>query len=496
MGTDSVGCGGGVLGFLTEPGWWMGDLRRLSPLHVTRPLAMDTTVKQLSDVEYELEITATAADLAPDVKAGLKTQRGRAQLKGFRAGKVPMSLIRKMYGEAVTFEVAEQTIQRVYGEEILESDTYDVMGQPRLHQLNVALDSDLKAVVRFSVRPVFELASLEGETLPRLVQDTTDDEVEEQLERIRRKQAELAPLEEPLEDTDYVLIDLQKLDPGTGTPLIGDKEEGTSFFLDDEKLKDELKEALLGKQAGDVFRVQLPDGEGDLMAHYEVTVRETKRLDLPELDDEFVQELTNEKLSTVDELRDDVRGEIEKSWSRIGNETFESLLIERVLKRNPIPVPEAAIQIYLDSFVEDVKRRNEGNLPDGFDETSFRHSNRTEAEQQARWMLIRDKIVETEGLEVDDDALDAHFASQVGDDEQVTSEQLRQFYRSMPQLQEQLEHRLLSERVLGWLETQVAIEELDKDAFRERVEALRAPEEPAPEADAPETSAEAESTES
>ena len=112
---------------------------------------METTLTKISDVEFELEIRAEAEELKPELDKALKIQRGRTQAKGFRPGKVPMSLVKKLYGEALAYGVAEKHVQEVYEKELLDNDDYAIIGQPTLTELDFSLDSDLRAVIQFGV---------------------------------------------------------------------------------------------------------------------------------------------------------------------------------------------------------------------------------------------------------------------------------------------------------------------------------------------------------
>ncbi|RMH70337.1 MAG: trigger factor, partial [Bacteroidetes bacterium] len=417
---------------------------------------METTIKQLNEVEYELDITAPAADLAPDLDKALRAQRARTTMKGFRPGKVPMSLVRKMYGDAIAYGVAEEAVQRAYEDTIAGNEAYDVFGQPQLMHLDFGLDRDLHARIRFGVRPTFELADLSGTEIYRLVREVTDEEVDQQIEELRRDRADLLPVDEPAGEDDLVVVDMQRLEGGM--PIIGEKEENVSFFLNEERVFEELRQALKGKKAGDTVRVTLPDEdeeEGVLERPdkstgarvYEVTVKEVKRLDLPEVDEAFVREVSRDRLQTEEELREAIRKEMQDAWAKQSRELLESQIIEQLLALHPFPIPEAAIEFFLDAFVRDVMQRNDNQLPEGFDERAFRAANRGEAENQARWMLIRDKVVEQEGLAVTDADYDAFFEEMVGDNGSITPAQMRQFYQSMPELMDQVEQRLLSRKV-------------------------------------------------
>ncbi|MFB6097989.1 MAG: trigger factor, partial [Salinibacter sp.] len=345
---------------------------------------MDITLSKSSPVEYELDIHATAEDLEPKLKEALNAQRKNMDVQGFRKGKVPLGLVKKMHGEAIGYRVAEQFVQEAFEEEVEDNDDIEPLGQPELVDLDYELDEDLHATIRFGARPEVELEDLSSVEISVLDPEVTDEDVEQEIERLQKEEADLLPLEdEPAEDTDYVNVDLQRIDPQTDTPIIGDKDEDLTFFLDDERLKEELREALVGRQAGDTFRVELPqeqptqqgqghghqhEGEGDDRL-YEVTVNDVKRRDLPPLDEEFARRVSEGEFHDVEALREDIRERLQEAWDERAREMAQGEVIDKMLELHPVPVPESVIEGYLDSFVEQVKEENDGELPEDFDET-------------------------------------------------------------------------------------------------------------------------------
>lgn len=428
---------------------------------------MQTKIEQVSPVEYELEIQATAADLAPEFNKALRAQQAKAQLKGFRPGKVPTALVKKMYGKALAYEIAERTVQQTYEAQVHDSGDYKVLGAPQITKLDYDMDGDLVATVRFGVRPEVTFQDLSGETLPKLAHEAGEEEVNQTLERLRREHADLVPVDDAgAGDEDHLVVDMQQIDEASGAPIVGKNEEDTSFFLDDERLHDELRDALKGKKPGDVVQVDLPHGHGDhVHTHrYAVTVKEVKRRELPEIDDEFAREISNNRLETADALRAEILERLKMDWEKETREMLEGMMVSRLLELHPIPVPDAVIESFLDSFVEDVKQRNEKKLPDGFNEAAFRVQNRAEAERQARWMILRDAFIEQEGLSVTDEEMDAYFEKAAGDDEQLSASVLRQYYQSM-NLMDRVQQRMLTDKVYEALSSKFTLNELDRAAF-------------------------------
>ena len=452
---------------------------------------METTISKASPVEYELELHATAEDLEPNLNEALKEQRKHMDVQGFRKGKVPLGLVKKMHGEQIGYQVAQEFVQDAFEEEVESNDDIEPLGQPTITELDYALDEDLRAVVRFGVRPEIEIQDVSSEQITMLDHEVSDDDVEEEIERLRTEEADLLPMEgEPAGETDFVNIDLQRIDPQSDTPIIGDKDEDLSFFLDDDRLKEELREALMGKTAGDTFRVTLPQNPAHDHDHphgaghqhedeedrlYEVTVNDVKERDLPPLDEAFVRRLTDGQFEDPDAFRDEVRRQLEQQWEKQSREMVQGEIIDKMLELHPVPVPESVIETYLDSFVNQVKQENDGELPPDFDEEHFRNQNRRDAEKQGRWMLIRDKIIDNEDMEVDDEDLQAFFSEQAQGDEQVDAQQIEQFYRQMPQMMDRVKQQILSDKVYDLLIERFDVQEKTRAEFEEEMHQHRQP---------------------
>ncbi len=449
---------------------------------------MDTTISKASPVEYELELHATAEDLKPKLKEALKAQRKNMDVQGFRKGKAPLGLVKKMHGDAIGYKVAEQFVQETFEREVEENDDIEPLGQPTIVDLDYEVDEDLRATIRFGARPEVELQDLSAVQIPMLDPEVTEEDVEEEVERLRTEEADLLPLEdEPAGDTDYVNIDLQRIDPQTDTPIIGDKDEDLTFFLDDERLKEELREALVGKKAGHTFRVMLPqeqptqghshgpqhehehEGTGDDRL-YEVTVNDVKRRDLPPLDEEFVRRASEGEFHDPEAFREDIRERLQEAWDERAREMVQGEIIDKMLELHPVPVPESVIEGYLDSFVKQVEEENDGELPEDFDEEHFRQRNRRDAENQGRWMLIRDTIIEEEDIEVSDEELQAFFADQAEGDDEVSTQQIEQFYRTMPEMMEKVEQQILSDKVYDLLLDRLDVQPKSRKEFEEEMQ--------------------------
>ncbi len=428
---------------------------------------MNATIQQTGPADYELRLDAPAAELEGKLLAELKKYKGKVQMKGFRPGRVPIGMLRKMYGEGVAQEVAEREVQETFDLEVIENPAYDVIGAPVITEMAYDGTSDFSAVITFGVRPNVEIGDLSDLTLGKLVHEVTDEEIDEQVDELRGKFATFADAEEgAMLDTDhFATVDIALLEDGE--PVEDSTEKGVRFQLGDDKVKDELEAALRGKAVGETFDVTLPQTEEeDSPAHdYRVTVTKIEAQTLPEVDDAFASKATGSKVDTVDALRSDLRSELEKSWQGRNREYLETQFVDALTEKYAIDVPNSAVSIFQDAFVQRAAEQLGGQLPKGFDMSGLRERMRPEAEEQARWMILRDALVKREDVSVGDEEIDAYFAEQAGDE--IDPSLLRNYYAQQDGVMEQLIGRLESERLFDKLATMVTLE----DKTQEEVEA-------------------------
>ena len=431
---------------------------------------MDVTINERSPVDFELDIRATHDELEPRLNEALREQRKKMNLKGFRPGRVPMSLAKKMYGEAIAAQVAEEVIGEAYRDEIADDESRNVLGQPRLVELDYAYGGDLHAVVRFGVKPAFDIADLSGTTVNRLVRPITDEDIDEEITRRLRKDAVLSPTDEPVTGDDVAVIDLQRVDRQSDTPIIGERQEGQEVELDDERLRAELRDALIGKKAGASFKVDLPHQHGpdeghdhdDHVDRFLVTVQDVKQRELPELDEAFVKEQTAGQVETVDAFRDMIRGEMTQAWERMSREMMQEEIVRELLDAHDFPVPETLVETVLDGMEEEVAKQSDGELPEGFDRDGFRAANRENAEAQVRWMLLKDVVMEQEEIEIKEEDFEAEF-ERMAENGPFDAAMVKQFVAQQPQLLEGIQQRVLNNRLFDALTARFEVVEKTQD---------------------------------
>ena len=299
---------------------------------------MPTDIRALNDVDYVLDVTIPAEELQPQIQAALKRQRAQMNLKGFRPGKVPMNVVRKMVGPQVAIEVAEQAIGKAYNEAVAENEDIDPLGQPRLTDLDFDVadpESELKATVQFGVRPEIALQDLSGVPVTRVVRAFTDEDVDADLQRRRDLAAEEedAPEGSVVGAEHVAMVDIQPVDQDDNAT--GVKQNAARIVMANPDLRPEMVEALTGLAIGEQATVELGEMEnGELVEggdvdRYQLTVVDVLERVVPEVDEDFVRSQTGGKSESVDDLKAQIRQDLEQSWSQRANQALEQKMVEQ-----------------------------------------------------------------------------------------------------------------------------------------------------------------------
>jgi trigger factor len=404
---------------------------------------VDLTITPLSEVSQQADIEISDAELQPHFRKAYEQFRPKAQFRGFRKGKVPLDLVKKLYGEAIEQDALEGIAEEVY-RRAMEERSIEPIGRPALVNMDFKRGSHFRFSITYEIKPSIELKQYRSVKLERPVHTVTDEELERELLQLRRANARHVPVDRAEGTSVIVTADVQEVDEG-GNPLIGKKQSGVKFPLYDESLQPRIREALAAAETGHAYPVTLETTHEDHthVAHYQLTVTAIEREELPEVDDEFARSLTKGNVTTAAELRSSMRADLVKYWEGLSATRLKDALADELVRRHEFTVPDSLVDAFLDSFLEDIRSRSrDRKLPADFNEATFREENRAHAIWQAKWMLLRERIAEEEQIAVTDADLEAHAAEEaprLG----IAPDRLLAYYKSAPSVRD----RLLSDKV-------------------------------------------------
>ena len=418
---------------------------------------MEVLINSKSEVEHEIEIVVPYAELQPHFDKAYRSEAKNIVLPGFRKGRAPLQMIKKRFGNAIEYQVIEKLSNDYFKEAVEERDIHTV-GQPQLVDMDYEPGENLTLKVTYETAPDIVAADYKGVQLERLTHEVTDEEIDEEMQQLRKNHRKLEEVEKADGEDYLVTCEIQALDDD-GKPVPEKKNENLKVELDDENVHRDLKAELLNMKAGEEKDIELTHEHEDHQ-HIErahVKVKTVERIELPEVDDTFASEASQGKATNVEQLRDLVITSLVASWEQRYKTQLETDLVEEIIKRNPFEVANGVITTIIDGWIEQTKESQPGKeLPPDFDLDGYRKYREPEAISAAKWMYLRDSIVTQEKLTVDDSDL---MAKAEKDSEQIgiDKEKLLEYYKGSPQFTD----NLLAEKLLGWLLDSAEIKEID-----------------------------------
>jgi trigger factor len=428
---------------------------------------MESTVLESSGVRREIEFSLTKVEYDVHFNRVLREAQKEAQLKGFRKGMVPMNLVKQLYGKQLESEAVEEAAQETFREYAQQTDP-KIVGMPAVTELRRTDDGGLYVKIAYEVYPEFELGQYKGLKAQRIFHTVTEEEINQEIESLRERLSTLEPAESADDDDHVVTVDIQKL--ADGLPVIGEVTRDLRIFLKHENVNAELRRLLRGTRVGDTFRIDLPTGDGgETNIPYEVTVKEINRAVLPDADNTFAMKVLENTIATMEDLRARISESIEEQYNKLFSRIFRDNLIDELLSSHDFEVPHTMTYTVLEAFIEDLKREEKNQLPAGFDRKAFELEMHPTAERTAKWMLIRERIIEAHGItveEVDYEDLAEFESRRMGIEYGVVLRYLKS--------QESTAERIMAEKVMVMLEDYADAEEIEDLTLKKQEEEAEA----------------------
>lgn len=416
---------------------------------------MEITINPLSDVLHEAEIIVTDAELQPHFDAAYDKEQKRLEIKGFRKGKAPLSIVKQLYGQAIEHQALDSVANDFYRKAMEEKDIKP-LGEPSMVDMDFRRGESFRFKIQYEIRPEIVLGNYRQLNVEKPVHALTEEEVDSEILRIRKSNSAMEEVPEVTDTEHVVTADIQELDPG-GTPIIGRKAKDMRFYLGDETLSNEIRGALKNAAVGMSYRTRIEASEGEGKAPLDVSLNVTKveRVLLPPLDDALVSKITGGKISSVDEFRSSLRNDLGRYWTDWSERKLADAISAEIVKTHEFPVPESLLSTVMDSYIEDIKSRSrDRKLPKDFDEAKFRHDSRELALWQAKWLLLKERIAEVEGISVGDEDL-VKAAEEESVRVGLPADRLVEYYRKSSSAKGQF----LSKKIMNFLIAEAVVTE-------------------------------------
>lgn len=399
---------------------------------------MTVNFEKTDAVKGEVKFTIDRAVVEAGLTKTFNQMKGNLNVPGFRKGKVPRRIFNQMFGEESLYEDTLNDIFPTAYQEALEEVDADIVGQPQIKDIVWEAGKDWEVLVEVSLKPEVKLGDYKELEVTKHDRDVSEDDVDNALESRRKEFAELVVVDEAAKDGDTVVIDY--VGSVDGVEFDGGTASNHSLELGSNSFIPGFEEQLVGVESGSEVDVNVTFPEeyhsDDLAgqeALFKVTVHEVKRKELPELDDDFAQDVDDE-VETLDELRAKLRTDLETSRNDFADNARDEEAIEKAVNNAeiaeiPYDMTHEEVHRQMDMFYNSLSQQ--GMNPEMYfnitqtTEEDLHQQFEIGAEDNVRTNLVIEAIVKEEGLDATEEEIEEeikNLAEQYG----LTEEQVRE----------------------------------------------------------------------
>ncbi len=373
---------------------------------------MQNKINVLNESESEMEFTFLADEIKDDIQKEVDKQVKKIQIDGFRKGKAPRSVIKKLYGDSLEYDAAEKVANDKFWNET-KSQNIKPLGEPVMTEFDYKPGGELKFKVKYETYPVVELKQYKGIEISVPKFAARDEEVEEQFKNLMSSRATLEDAETVEGNLFQVTLDLQSKDE-KGEPILGGEYKGLTVDLSRSTTNPQIAENSQGKKVGESFEFVFIDAhthkkdDGTEEEHkeekrFDATITKIQRQVLPSIDEEFVQSITRGEYSDEAGLKKYIREVIEFRNNENTEQFIISQLNEELIKLNDFAVPKTLIDFFYEKIFKDEKERRGKNFKPT---KEFEERLREDTINMFKIQLLKDIIIDHEKLQLTDEIVD------------------------------------------------------------------------------------------
>lgn len=436
---------------------------------------MNVTTRELSvsdDSEVRLTLTVAGDSVRETYDSIIADLRRNARLKGFRRGKAPREVLVRKFGPALLAQATEQVIRESLEQAIGEIEHKPLpFAAPALDsEPQLVLGEDLTYTVTYDTFPQVELGPYRDLPLARPQVSIADADLERELGRLQEQNAVV--IDKPADDSgqvmvaqgDVVTVNYVEQDDA-GQPVPGSERRDFVFEVGTEYNIYQMDEELVGMARGTDKAItksypadyQYSDLAGRTVT-LSVTVTSVKEKQLPDLDDELAQDISD-RFETLDDLKADLRSRLQDDADRRVRARLIGELMDKVVETSQVPLPKSMVAAEQEAEWRnlvarsgvDAKRFEAALTERGESRNQMMEQARPLVERRARYMLVRDRLAQAEGIEISDEDLDRHLAQQA-EARGVDAAELRAQYESRNALgyvRDELRHEKLYDHLIA-----------------------------------------------
>ena len=400
---------------------------------------MSFKVEQLEEKNMvKLVIEASAEEFEAGLNAAYNKNKNKISVPGFRKGKAPRKMIEQLYGSQIFFEdAANEIIPDAYADAAKESGL-DIVSQPKVSIEQLEAGKPFIFAAEVAVRPEVELGEYKGVEVTKADAEVTDADVEEELKKVQDQNSRTVSVEDrAVKDGDMTVIDFEGFIDGEA--FDGGKGENYPLTIGSHSFIDTFEEQMIGMNIGEEkeLNVTFPeDYHAENLkgkpATFKVTVKEIKEKQLPELDDDFAQDVSD--FDTLAEYKDDLKKKIAERKESEAKDKKESEAIEKVVEAAKMDIPQAMIDTQVNRMLEDFAMRlqQQGLSVEqyfqytGMTADKIMEEMKPEAVKRIKNSLVLEAVAKAENIEVSEEEFEAEL-QKMADMYKMEIEKIKEF---------------------------------------------------------------------
>lgn len=376
------------------------------------------------DVEknlVKLTFEVSSEEFEKAINAVYKKNVKKFNVPGFRKGHAPKAVIEKLYTKAVFYdEAVNSVLPEAYAKALEEADV-DAVARPEIDVEEIKDGEPVVFTALVTTRPEVKLGEYKGIEVDKIDYTVSDEDVENDIKATQMKNARLVTVEDrEVKTGDITVIDFEgSVD---GVPFDGGKGDDYDLEIGSGAFIPGFEDQLIGAKTGDLVDVKVTFPEeyhaeklAGQDALFKVTVKEIKERELPELNDDFADEVS--EFSTMDEFRADVRKKLEESAQNRAQVETENAVIEKVIENAEFDIPEAMIEANIDGLVNEFAQRLSYQGLDletylkytGMSMEAIRENFKPDAVKKISGSLVLTAVKNAEGIETGEEELELHL---------------------------------------------------------------------------------------
>lgn len=374
--------------------------------------------KEKNVAKFTMEFTAEEFEQA--CIDAYKATKDQFSIDGFRKGKAPKSIIEKHYGEGVFFEEAvNQLFQQNYLNAVQELDL-DIIDSPAAEFSEIGKGKPMTITITVPVYPVVEVKDYMGVEAEQEKAQVSDESVQAEIDNMLKRNARMITVDRESKKGDTLIFDFKGFVDGEqfegGTAERHELKLGSGMFIPG------FEEQLEGLKAGDSKNVEVkfPENYTEELAGkdatFECLVHEVKEEEIPELDDEFVKDVS--EFDTVDELKEDIKKRQLENAKNMVMSRAKDAVVEKVYENNPVDVPDVMVEDEITRMIQEIGQQlsYQGLTVDNYlqymgkDMSEMRNELREDAAKKVGTRIVLMSIIDKENIEVSEEEMEAELA--------------------------------------------------------------------------------------